>query len=389
MRNVSRGIGSGLLLACLWLGPGAGMASGPAAGAAAPPGTLHPAAAMPGPDGIIDMQVVAVRGVQPGPGLWRVRGPDGHTLHLLGTQSPLPRGIQWRAEEVRQVLGEAGMVLGSQGVSVDADVGFFRGLTLLPSAMKAMKNPDGKTLGEVLPADLHARWDTLRRHYMPRDRGVEKKRPVIAAYQLYLAALERNGLKEGGVVTPVMDSVLKPRRLKPTPAHLKLKIDDPRQALADFRREGLVAGELECVRTTLDIIERDLPLITARANAWASGDLAALRSMPTRRQQVDACMDAWSGTETARKLGFTGVEARSRHAWLEVAERALREQPVSFAMMPIENLLDEGGFPLADLRARGYEVLAPDAVEEAGATGLPMDAVAPESTRAGGTAPTP
>ena len=89
-------------------------------------------AQVPAAGPVRDMEAVVVTGVQPGPGLWQVRSADGHTLYLLGTQSPLPRRMQWRAQEVRQVLGEAGMVLGPQGVSVDAGVGFFRGLTLLP-----------------------------------------------------------------------------------------------------------------------------------------------------------------------------------------------------------------------------------------------------------------
>lgn len=316
------------------------------------------------PDAVRDMDTVVVTGVQPGPGLWRIRDGDGHTLYLLGTQSPLPRDMDWRADEVRQVLGEAGMVLGPQGVTVNADVGFFRGLSLLPSAMKAMKNPDGATLDEVLPTDLYARWSVLKQRYLGRDRGVEKKRPMIAVYELYKAALERNGLREGGVVGPVVEAALKARGIKTTPAQLRLKIEDPRQALADFRGEGLKPQDLECVRTTLDIIERDLPQIAARANAWATGDLDALRALPERRRQVDACLAAWSGSETARKLGFTDIERRSQQAWLEVAEKALREQAVSLATLSIDDLLREDGFPLADLRARGYRVLAPDEPEE-------------------------
>jgi hypothetical protein len=162
------------------------------------------------PGAVVDMDTVVVSGVQPGPGLWRVSKGD-HVLYILGTQSPLPRDMTWRADELRQVLGEAGAVLGPPGVTIGADIGFFRGLTLMPSALKAMKNPDGATLDEVLPADLYQRGSVLRRRYLGRDRGVEKKRPLIAVYELYRAALEHNGLKQGGVVGPVIDQVLKPR----------------------------------------------------------------------------------------------------------------------------------------------------------------------------------
>ncbi len=92
---------------------------------------------------VIDMEAVVVAGVQPGPGLWKVRQGD-HLLYVLGTQSPLPKNITWRSDEVNQVLQLADEVLASPGISVGADIGFFRGLTLLPSAMKASKNPDGQ-----------------------------------------------------------------------------------------------------------------------------------------------------------------------------------------------------------------------------------------------------
>ncbi|TXH81166.1 MAG: TraB/GumN family protein, partial [Pseudoxanthomonas sp.] len=53
--------------------------------------------------GVIDMEAVVVAGVQPGPGLWKVR-PGDHLLYGLGTQSPLPKNVTWRSDEVDQVL---------------------------------------------------------------------------------------------------------------------------------------------------------------------------------------------------------------------------------------------------------------------------------------------
>ena len=329
---------------------------------------------------VVDMEAVVVSGVQPGPGLWRV-SKGGHVLYILGTQSPLPRDMTWDAREVRQVLAEAGAVLGPPGVSVNADIGFFRGLTLAPSALKAMKNPGGATLDELLPPDLHARWAVLRQRYMGRDRGVEKKRPLIAVYELYKAALEHNRLRQGGIVGPVLAREMKARGLKSTPAALRLKIEDPREAIADFRKEGLKPQDLECFAGTLDVIEQDLPRIAARANARAVGDVEALRAMPRNRQQLDDCTDAWMQTETARKRGFTDIEARIRDTWLAAAEKALAEHPVSFATMGIDGLLYDSQGLVAALVARGYEVLAPgeygQAEEEGGPDAPPADAVAP------------
>ena len=78
------------------------------------------------------MDTVVVSGAQPGPGLWKASKGD-HVLYILGTQSPLPRDMEWDAREVRGVLERAGAVLGSPGVAIGADVGFFRGLAMAPA----------------------------------------------------------------------------------------------------------------------------------------------------------------------------------------------------------------------------------------------------------------
>jgi hypothetical protein len=306
---------------------------------------------------VIDMQAVVVSGVQPGPGLWKVRHGD-HVLYLLGTQSPLPKNITWRSDEVTLALQHADEVLGSPGITVDADVGFFRGLTLVPSAMKAMKNPEGEKLQDVLPPDLYARWSVLKQRYMGRDGGIEKKRPLIAVFQLYQEALLRSGMKETGVIDPVITRVLKARKMKRTPTVLKVDIDDPRAALADFRKETLKGEDLACFRTTLEVIENDLPQVAARANAWAVGDWAALRSTAREDQQL-ACLSAWFNTETARKRGLTDLDQRMRAKWLETAEGALRRNNITFATLPVSQLVKPDGY-LAHLQARGYTVEAPE-----------------------------
>lgn len=306
---------------------------------------------------VIDMEAVTVSGEMPGPGLWKVRHGD-HLLYVLGTQSPLPKNMTWRSDEVAQVLQLADEVLGSPGITVDADVGILRGLTLLPSALKASKNPDGGKLVDVLPPDLYTRWGALKQRYMGRDAGVEKKRPLIAVYELYGEALSRSGLRERGVIEPVIAQALKARRMKRTPTLLTLKLDDPRAAIADFRKETLKPEDLACFRKTLDLIENDLPQVAARANAWAVGDWTALRSHAREDQQL-ACLSAWFNTEAARKRGMADIEPRVRARWLDTAEAALRKNRITFATLPVWQLVKPDGY-LAALQAKGYEIEAPE-----------------------------
>ena len=304
-----------------------------------------------------ELDTIVVSGVQPGPGLWKVR-KDEHVLYILGTQSPLPKDMTWRSDEVQEVLKLADRVLGSPGVTVDADIGLFKGLWLLPSALKASKNPDDARLQDVLPADAYARWARLKERYLGRDGGIEKKRPLIAAFQLYAKALDRSGLKEGGVIDPVLDKALKARKLQRTPTVVKYKLEDPKQAIADFRKEPLKPQDLECFNRTLDRIEFELPEMKARANAWAVGDVAALRSLPAEAQQL-ACLSAWFDTDLARKRGLTDIDVKVRESWLKQADDALRDSRITFATVGISDLLKPGGY-LDLLRARGYTVEAPE-----------------------------
>src|SRR5688572_26911848 len=55
---------------------------------------------------IRDVEPVVVSGALPGPGMWKVRKGE-HTLYVLGTMSPVPRGMDWTSGDVEKVLAEA------------------------------------------------------------------------------------------------------------------------------------------------------------------------------------------------------------------------------------------------------------------------------------------
>lgn len=129
-----------------------------------------PKVAAPSPPAVVDLEAMVVRGVQPGPGLWKV-GKGDHVMWILGTLSPLPKRLQWQSSEVETIIGQSQQVLMAPTVQIDADMGFFGKLTLLPSAMKAMKNEDGRDLREVLPPDLYARWSLAKARYIGGDRA--------------------------------------------------------------------------------------------------------------------------------------------------------------------------------------------------------------------------
>ena len=126
-----------------------------------------------GADGIRTEETVIVTGDQPGPGLWLVR-KGNHDLWILGTLNPLPAKMQWQSRQVEDVIANAQEVIRPPMVSFDVKAGFFKKLSLLPSMLGARKNPDGKTLEQLVSPQSYARWKALKARYIGSDGGVEK-----------------------------------------------------------------------------------------------------------------------------------------------------------------------------------------------------------------------
>lgn len=307
------------------------------------------------PPEVVDLAPVVVSGVQPGPGMWRVTNGEGHTLWILGTVSPLPAKLDWRADEVKAVIASADAVLGAPGWTLDADVGFFSRLTLLPSAMKAQHDPQGRRLQEILPPALYARWQPLKARYLGRGDGVEKDRPLVAATRLYVAALDDVGLTPRSGVGKLLEKAYKARGLTPVVTRVVIKVDDPRAALKEMRASPL--EDVDCLQRTLDVVEHQLPVLVDRANAWAVGDIEALQQLALKNQ-YDACVGAIASSELGRRRGLTDLEARSADTWLAAARDALARHPVTFATVPVHALVAPSGY-LERLRQAGYTIQAP------------------------------
>lgn len=302
---------------------------------------------------IRDMETMVVSGVQPGPGLWKVRKGD-HTLWVLGTISPLPRRMEWESRDVELVIAQAQEVIGPPGLVVDADIGFFSGLRLMPKMLTARRSPDGKTLQELVPPQDYARWLALKQRYIGNDGGVEKWRPMFAAMELYEKAIEKSGMRLRGVIGPVLDRAMKKHDVPEVSPQLKVMIQDPKDALNEFRASQL--DDLDCFEKTLSRLETDLDTMRQRANAWAIGDIEALRGLPYSDQN-EACMRAAAQSAVIRKRAGD-IEGQVAQHWLDAAEKALAKNAVTFATLPMREILKPDGY-LAQLQARGYEVEAP------------------------------
>ncbi|MCB1590125.1 MAG: TraB/GumN family protein [Xanthomonadales bacterium] len=302
------------------------------------------------------LEAMVVSGIQPGPGLWKVSNADGHVLWILGTLSPLPRRMQWESAQVRQVIGESQQVLLPPSGRVKADVGFFGGMALLPAALSARKNPDKQTLAEVLPAPLYARWTPLRQRYLGRGKGIEKRRPLLAANKLFEAAIGRHGLSQKDVVVGTVKKLAKRAKVPVDQPLIEVVIDEPKQALKDFAKSDL--DDRACFEQTLSRVENDLPLMRDRANAWATGDIEALQDLPDV-DHLRTCSDAFLNASAIQQRGLGDLRDRLQARWLEAAEQSLVAHPSTLAILPLNLILREDGY-LALLAERGYQIQAPE-----------------------------
>jgi len=319
-------------------------ASGAALGSVPQPAAASAATETP------TLDEVLVTGERAGPGMWRV-SKDDHELWILGVQSPLPKELSWRSTAVNQRIAESQAVLAPP--DIDFDVGFFRGLTLVPALLHARKDPEGLTLEQRLPHETYMRWLALRVKYLSGDD--EHLRPLIAAHDLYTHAVAASGLSDDDQVWDSVKQAARHARVPIIAVTLKLPLTDPKGAINALATVSPEA-EISCLDTTMTRLETDLQAMKQRANAWSLGDIAALRALPYADQDL-ACFDALASVPTLRDR-FQDLMVRLRATWLTAAQRSLSEHASSFAVLPMTALLREDGV-LPALRAQGYEIQEP------------------------------
>jgi hypothetical protein len=303
------------------------------------------------------LETVMVKGVQPGPRLWRVTRGD-HTLWILGTLTPLPEQITWQSQEVDQIIAGAGVVLGTPRAAAKLGVGgMFKAATLAPSAIKSMKNADGQELRDVLPPALFARWTAAKRDYIGGDdRKIDKLKPSMAAIEFHGRAVSKAGLSGGRIGATVLESA-KRHKVKVQPTGIEFVIDiDRKKFKGGIRAFAGMAPDIACFTETLDRIGPQLAQMQVRANAWARGDLDVLRQValgdvqsPCQKIEKEAL--AW--------MQRPELEAEIAAAWVVSAREALDRHAVSFAALPIDKIVADPRY-LGRLGALGYTVHEPD-----------------------------
>ncbi len=309
------------------------------------------------------LEEIIVTGEYAGPGMWQVTHPDhtGHTLWIVGEPPLLPKGMQFRSQQVTHVASQSQEILVQTGLSLKPDekVGVFRILTLVPAAMKLRKNPDKATLQDLIPPDIYARWLVQKKLYLGRDSGVEKMRPFLVAEKLHDAAIKELQLGYGGSWAEVWELVDKKKIPVTNPTlEFTFKTDDLRGQIKAFSRQKL--ADEDCFARTVELTEAlsNKQVEGARARAWATGDLAKLQELPPLPNRDSSCEQAIVDAMAMTTPVPTDVREQMDELWFAAAGTALTKNESTLAFVPMSALLGEHGY-LESLRKRGYEILAP------------------------------
>jgi uncharacterized protein YbaP (TraB family) len=285
---------------------------------------------------------IIVSGERAGPGLWHVQ-KGAAQLWIFATVSPLPKDMTWRSKQLEKILDGTDQVL----VAKPVEIGIARALWLLVTQRDLLMLGHGKKLKDVMPADLHARFAAQRAKFTKDADKWEKFRPIIAA-----AFLEEDALHAVGLSTrlDLADEVRSLARKH----HVRIE---------EFRFAGLhdvldalktlpPATEQKCVAASLATIETGMPRLIDRAQAWATGDVQRIQSLP-ESAEVALCRAAITVDPGAGDL-YTLL----RQTWIKNMTRHLETGGVTLAVVSMDMLIEPGGF-LDALRSRGYTIDTP------------------------------
>jgi len=291
------------------------------------------------------LEVVLVTGEQPGPGLWRISSDD-HVLWILGEVAPQPRKVTWRSRRFEALLDK------SQEVLLDFSGVMWPNKLQEDAETRIRKLPAGQRLKDVVSPELYARADAARKLYGTPE-TIDVLRPFYAARRILMSALRKMDMEKRFSASFTVRKLARRANVRIT------YLETPGQTHEEHLRNITQGSTVPCLEMMVAIVEDGGSGLRRLANAWSVGDISALRQLvplyalqPTH-QESTCTVALYGGEQRANEF-----VARRTEAWLREAERALRENKSTMAVVSMAELFAPDGY-LAALRARGYKVVEP------------------------------
>lgn len=262
--------------------------------------------------------------------LYRVEGPSGATVYMLGSIHLLTPDAYPLAPRVEQAYGEAERVF----FEVNLDSLQARGAEMMPRGMWQ----NGQTLRGAIPADLYARVEQAASRYAQM--GISMA--VLDRMEPWMVAMMLSQLEWAGAGLQAQHGVdmhIEGRAQRDGKALGSLESVDFQLGLMD----GMSAAEqADMLRQTLDDLPGTQQLMREMVAAWRAGDAAA----------IDAQMNASMG----RFPDYYDRMLTDRNAaWIPQIEQMLRGREDVLVVVGAAHLVG-GESVVSMLRERGYTV---------------------------------
>lgn len=297
-----------------------------------------------------DIEEVVITERRPGPPLWQVHNGE-NKLWVLAVVTPMPKTFQWDESSVEYIISDSQEYFPVPDKSLRIGlINPIRAVGLVRKFGKIKKNPDGKTLGDILPADTYDKFRKTTSNYGLNQKKLEKLSPFFAALKLYDEAKKNNGLIQEQRISRAVKKIAKRNKVKISPVKISEKADT-KQLIADLENMPQ-SVHLSCMEETLDILGEHISYLTQRSQLWANGDPDALvrESLP---RAGNVCVKRLMENKQIKR-----IEQESRELWLESVEIALGNNRSSFAVLKLSDVIEPDGL-LAALESRGYKIIGP------------------------------
>jgi hypothetical protein len=301
--------------------------------------SAHAQQTTPAPDAsaVVD-ELDPVQVTLPGPALWKVTRGDSQVV-ILGFIRPLPHMLNWEKGRLVHALDGAHALL----IPPEPRLGMFdmAGLMINPGAFQ---NARGRKLAEVLPPPDYTAFHQLGATARSNTAKMERYKPVVAGGYLISDYRRAAGLSSEKPVTTVVKlakamhvPVREAGRMKASPL---LKILG---SMSD-------SASLSCYRAEARQLQWEISSSRAASEAWAHGDMKALRRLSIKDDGL-ACLE---DVPSAQALIDRGVAEG-----VAVMDDALSRPGKTVALVDMR-YLDRAGGILDRLKARGAVISVPN-----------------------------
>lgn len=265
------------------------------------------------------------------PAMWTVE-KDGKKLYLFGSMHLLPAQVKWHRPEIDDAIAASSVFV------FEAPVGGGSSNAMSNFIETGGKLKDGKTLQDILPADLYTKVEdaSWKVNYPPL--LLKQFRPWLAAVSLELFSYIKAGFSTFYGVDYLIEKQANDRDKK---VDYLETVEEQLSFFSRLDRKVEIAYLRETVRSIMDEPDSPAELI----NAWASG----------KPEQMIGILEAAFDKVPALRTQL--LVTRNRN-WIPKLEAMLASDETHFVTVGVGHLVGPDSV-VAQLKAKGYKITGP------------------------------